>query len=223
MQNKNKTIGLIVTVVVIAGVISYLQYSKDAGRVNVAAGSADIPISVTLANDAAGANGTSTLTAGQCATGYCTTTPGTTSLAALNAGSANSTAALSMTLAEEAAKYPRAKELVSPDGFINSPDGAGPNGPGSAPFKIADLIGKKVVIVDFWTYSCINCQRTLPYMNAWYNAYKDDGLEIIGVETPEFDFEKSYSNVQAAVQKYGIQYPVVQDNEYGTWNAYQNL
>lgn len=84
------------------------------------------------------------------------------------------------------------------------------------------LVGKKIVIVDFWTYSCINCQRTLPYINAWYSKYRDQGLEIIGVETPEFDFEKDKTNVQAAIEKFGIKYPVVQDNNYGTWNSYGN-
>lgn len=108
-------------------------------------------------------------------------------------------------------QYPKAKELVDPSGFINTPA-----------FKLSDIAGKKVVLVDFWTYSCINCQRTIPYLNAWYAKYKDYGLEIVGVHTPEFDFEKNYSNVAAAVQKAGIKYPVVLDNNMGTWNAYSN-
>ncbi len=102
-------------------------------------------------------------------------------------------------------------EITNPFGFVNA-----------EPFRLADLIGKKVIMVDFWTYSCINCQRTLPYINAWYDKYKDNGLEIIGIHTPEFDFEKVLGNVQAAVKKYGITYPVVLDNDYGTWTAYQN-
>jgi thiol-disulfide isomerase/thioredoxin len=104
-----------------------------------------------------------------------------------------------------------APEITNPSGFLNT-DG----------IKIHDLIGKKVVLVDFWTYSCINCQRTLPYLNAWYDKYKDKGLEIIGIHTPEFDFEKDRSNVQEAIEKYGIKYPVVQDNDFGTWRAYGN-
>jgi thiol-disulfide isomerase/thioredoxin len=79
-----------------------------------------------------------------------------------------------------------------------------------------------VVLVDFWTYSCINCIRTLPYLNAWYQKYHPKGFEIVGVHTPEFPFEHSASNVAAAVSQNGIHYPVVQDNNYGTWNAYNN-
>ncbi|MGH2854844.1 MAG: redoxin domain-containing protein, partial [Solirubrobacteraceae bacterium] len=75
---------------------------------------------------------------------------------------------------------------------------------------------------DFWTYTCINCIRTLPYVNAWYAKYHADGFEVIGVHTPEFPFEHSASNVAAAIAQNGIHYPVVQDNEYGTWNAYNN-
>ncbi len=107
--------------------------------------------------------------------------------------------------------YPRAKELALPSGFINTD-----------PFLIKDYIGKKVILVDFWTYSCINCQRTTPYLNSWYSKYKDKGLVIIGVHTPEFDFEKQKDNVDRAVQKFGIRYPVVLDNEYGTWGNYGN-
>jgi cytochrome c biogenesis protein CcdA/thiol-disulfide isomerase/thioredoxin len=79
-----------------------------------------------------------------------------------------------------------------------------------------------VVLVDFWTYSCINCIRTLPYLNAWYAKYHARGFEIVGVHTPEFPFEHSASNVAAAIAQNGIRYPVAQDNEYGTWNAYGN-
>lgn len=86
---------------------------------------------------------------------------------------------------------------------------------------LADLRGK-VVLVDFWTYSCINCIRTLPYLNAWHEKYSDDGLVILGVHSPEFDFEKNPDNVQAAVEKFGVQYPVVQDNDMETWDAYEN-
>lgn len=88
--------------------------------------------------------------------------------------------------------------------------------------NIADLVGKKVILVDFWTYSCINCQRTLPYLTAWYERYKDQGLEIVGVHSPEFAFEKKYENVQRAVEKWNIEYPVVLDNEHATWAAFKN-
>nr|WP_294804709.1 thioredoxin family protein [uncultured Nitrososphaera sp.] len=108
-------------------------------------------------------------------------------------------------------QFKQAPEFVGISNYINSPQ----------PFKLADLKGK-VVLVDFWTYSCINCIRTIPYLNAWYEKYADQGLVIVGVSTPEFDFEKSPQNVQAAVEKFGIKYPVMQDNDHGTWNAYQN-
>jgi thiol-disulfide isomerase/thioredoxin len=91
----------------------------------------------------------------------------------------------------------------------------------SEPISLADLSGK-VVLVDFWTYSCINCIRTIPYLNAWHEKYADEGLVIVGVHTPEFEFEKDYNNVKAAVDKFGIKYPVVQDNEKATWEAYEN-
>ncbi|HLF79681.1 MAG TPA: cytochrome c biogenesis protein DipZ [Dehalococcoidia bacterium] len=80
----------------------------------------------------------------------------------------------------------------------------------------------KVVLIDFWTYTCINCIRALPHATAWYNEYKDDGLVVIGVHTPEFAFERDTSNVEQAIQRFGIRYPVAQDNEYATWKAYRN-
>src|SRR3989344_3125366 len=112
---------------------------------------------------------------------------------------------------EKANKYKSAKELVGVQEFINS-----------GPFKISDQIGNKVILIDFWTYSCINCQRTTPYLNAWWEKYEDDGLLIIGVHTPEFEFEKKYDNVLQATKTFGIKYPVVQDNDYSTWTAYGN-
>ncbi len=89
------------------------------------------------------------------------------------------------------------------------------------PLSLAELQGK-VVLVDFWTYSCINCLRTLPYVTRWYDTYKDQGFVVIGVHTPEFEFEKKTSNVADAIERYKIHYPVAQDNAYGTWQAYEN-
>ncbi len=110
-------------------------------------------------------------------------------------------------------------EITDPSGFVNT----GTNADGSPkPITIKQFIGKKVILVDFLTYSCINCQRTFPYLNAWYEKYKDQGLEIIGIHTPEFAFEKDINNVRAAMQKFGITHPIVLDNNYGTWNAYGN-
>ena len=80
----------------------------------------------------------------------------------------------------------------------------------------------RVVLIDFWTYTCINCLRTLPYLKAWDARYRDQGLTIVGVHTPEFAFERKQSNVRGAIGRQGLRYPVVQDNEYGTWNAFGN-
>lgn len=91
----------------------------------------------------------------------------------------------------------------------------------SPALKLADLKGK-VVLVDFWTYTCINCIRTLPYVTAWYDKYKDQGLVVIGVHTPEFEFEHNTNNVKNAIAQFKIHYPVVQDNDYNIWNAYSN-
>ena len=91
----------------------------------------------------------------------------------------------------------------------------------SGPLNISELKGK-VVMVDFWTYSCINCLRELPYIKAWHETYADKGLVIIGVHTPEFDFEKNYDNVKSFVDRNGIKYPVAMDNSYTTWKNYKN-
>ncbi len=91
----------------------------------------------------------------------------------------------------------------------------------SKPLTAKELKGK-VVLVDFWTYSCINCLRSLPYIRAWANKYKDSGLVVIGVHTPEFDFEKELPNVQKAVQKFGITYPVALDSNHAIWDAFHN-
>jgi thiol-disulfide isomerase/thioredoxin len=104
----------------------------------------------------------------------------------------------------------KAPELMGVTNWINSP-----------PLSLGQLKGK-VVLLDFWTYSCINCLRTLPYVEGWYKKYKDDGLVVIGIHTPEFEFEKDPDNVIEAVHRLGITYPVAQDNAYMVWNAYQN-
>lgn len=103
------------------------------------------------------------------------------------------------------------KELANPSGFLNT-----------EPFTLKGLIGKKVILIDFLTYSCINCQRTFPYLNAWYEKYKDQGLEIVGIHTPEFAFEKDIDNVREAMARFGITHPIVLDNDYATWRAYGN-
>jgi cytochrome c biogenesis protein CcdA/thiol-disulfide isomerase/thioredoxin len=105
--------------------------------------------------------------------------------------------------------YP-APIITGIDAWINSP-----------PLQLSQLKGK-VVLIDFWTYSCINCIRTLPYLIDWYAKYHDKGFEIIGIHTPEFEFEKNLTNVKNAVKKFGIQYPVALDNRYATWLNFNN-
>lgn len=106
-----------------------------------------------------------------------------------------------------------APEIIQGGEWFNLSDGK--------PLTIASLKGK-VVLIDFWTYSCINCQRTLPYLKQWWKKYHDKGLVIIGVHSPEFEFEKNPRNVEKAIADFGIKYPVAQDNDFSTWRAYDN-
>lgn len=95
------------------------------------------------------------------------------------------------------------------------------NTPGNAPIDLKSLRGK-VVLIDFWAYSCINCQRAIPHVAGWYDAYRDKGLEVIGVHTPEYGFEKVESNVVSGAKDLGITYPIAMDNAYSTWTNYRN-
>jgi cytochrome c biogenesis protein CcdA/thiol-disulfide isomerase/thioredoxin len=97
------------------------------------------------------------------------------------------------------------------------------NTPGGRPLSASELSERgRVVLIDFWTYTCINCIRTLPELRSWDSEYRDDGLTIVGVHTPEFPFEREADNVEQAIEDYDLSYPVVQDNEFGTWDAYAN-
>lgn len=107
--------------------------------------------------------------------------------------------------------YGPAPEIVGIEQWLNVESG----------LRLADLRGK-VVLIDFWTYSCINCIRTLPYVTGWYEKYRDQGFVVIGVHTPEFAFEQKADNVAEAARRYGIRYPIAQDNQYATWRAYSN-
>ncbi|MBI5621008.1 cytochrome c biogenesis protein DipZ [Candidatus Gottesmanbacteria bacterium] len=107
-----------------------------------------------------------------------------------------------------------APELIPGGRWFNLPAG-------NTSLSIKGLRGQ-VVLIDFWTYTCINCIRTLPYLKLWHEKYKDKGLTIIGVHTPEFEFEKNPENVLRAIRDFGLTYPVMQDNDYATWNAYAN-
>ncbi|WP_296667573.1 cytochrome c biogenesis protein DipZ [Demequina sp.] len=104
-----------------------------------------------------------------------------------------------------------ARDLVGIESWLNTE--------GDQPLDLAELRGK-VVLIDFWTYSCINCQRTFPYLTGWDEKYRDDGLVIIGVHSPEFAFEKVRSNVADAADRYGIQYPIAIDNDFKTWREW---
>lgn len=104
----------------------------------------------------------------------------------------------------------KASEIRGIFGWINS-----------EPLTLEKLKGK-VVLVDFWTYSCINCIRTLPYVKEWYEKYKNNGFVLLGIHSPEFNFEKERKNVEEAVKKYGLTYPVALDNDHKTWNAFNN-
>jgi thiol-disulfide isomerase/thioredoxin len=190
MNNLTRTIILIVAVAAIGGAITFLE-SMNVHHVSVVPAGGDVAVPTT-----------------EIAT---TTASGQTIIA-----TSTTPASAIMHSAEYAlnkTQYPAAKELVSPDGYINT---------GGQPITIGGLLGKKVILVDFWTYSCINCQRTIPYLKAWYKKYQGSGLVVIGVHTPEFGFEKILSNVQAAVTKFGITYPVALDSNYYTWDAYGN-
>ncbi|MEK6870036.1 MAG: redoxin family protein, partial [Thermoproteota archaeon] len=107
--------------------------------------------------------------------------------------------------------YKKVPELVGISGYVNT-----------TPEELANAIKGKVVLYDIWTYSCINCVRTLPFITAWDEKYSDQGLLVIGIHSPEFEFEKDIENVKTAVAKYGIHYPVVLDNDKETWDAFEN-
>ncbi|MGF1472627.1 MAG: redoxin domain-containing protein [Rubrobacteraceae bacterium] len=112
-------------------------------------------------------------------------------------------------VARKEAEFERAAEIVDPSGYINT-DG----------ISLEEFRGEKVVLLKFWTYSCYNCQNSQPHINRLHDEYADDGLQVIGIHTPEFEFEKDYANVATAVQQEGIEYPVVLDNGWSTWNAF---
>ena len=109
--------------------------------------------------------------------------------------------------------YGQAPDFTDTQDWFNTPNGES--------LSMSDLRGK-VVLIDFWTYTCINCIRTLPYLEAWQQRYGRDGFTVVGVHSPEFPFEKDASNVQAAIRQNHLTYPVVQDNDLGTWDAWGN-
>ncbi|PIQ68063.1 MAG: thiol-disulfide isomerase [Candidatus Taylorbacteria bacterium CG11_big_fil_rev_8_21_14_0_20_46_11] len=193
MQTKNLTV-LIIVVACIVGAIIYL----DQGKLSSSSGASEPVVDISVkVSDVTGVTSTGALE---------------TDLMLPNKKPTG------LSLDEKQARFERAKEITTPDGFINS---LNPKG-GDQPMTLSELVGKKVILLDIWTYSCINCQRTLPYLKAWDDKYKDKGLVIVGLHTPEFEFEKVYANVLSAVKKFEINYPVVLDNDYSTWHAYKN-
>ena len=108
-------------------------------------------------------------------------------------------------------KFKKAPNLVGIAHYLNT-----------TPEQLASEMKGKVILYDIWTYSCINCIRTLPYVTAWNDKYSDEGLLIIGIHSPEFEFEKDKENVELAIAKHGITHPVVMDNDWETWKAFEN-
>lgn len=112
-------------------------------------------------------------------------------------------------------------DLILPDlGAMPSIQG-GQSWIGSSPIKDSDLKGK-VVLVEFWTFGCINCKRAIPYVQSWYKKYEKDGLVVIGIHTPEFAYERDRENVQKAMNKMGLDFPVTLDNQFTIWNQWGN-
>jgi thiol-disulfide isomerase/thioredoxin len=108
-------------------------------------------------------------------------------------------------------QFTKAPEFAQISGYINTPNN-------NSPITLSSLRGK-VVLVYIWTYTCINSIRPMPYIEDWYQKYSNNGLVVVGIHSPEFQFEKNYANVKDAVQRFGIRYPVILDSDHGTWNA----
>ena len=121
------------------------------------------------------------------------------------------TQSVSVNTTADESEYPLAPDLTGITGYVNT-----------TPEELKSDMKDKVVMYDFWTYSCVNCIRTLPYLEDWNAKYADKGLLIIGIHSPEFEFEKNIANVRMAVQKYNVTYPVVLDSDHATWNAFGN-
>ncbi|MBI2130264.1 redoxin domain-containing protein [Candidatus Woesearchaeota archaeon] len=191
-MNKNIVLGMLVALII--GSIYYLEGTKvDPGEINI-----EPPVTGSAEN-----NDGTILNGNQAQTQASTKTPQQKQLSQADAER----------IRAKENQYRKAPELTGIVGYLNAEEG----------IKISDFTSKgKVVLIDFWTYTCINCIRTLPHLVEWDKKYRDKGLVIIGVHTPEFEFEKKYENVKMAMEKYGIGYRVVQDNSYATWRAFKN-
>lgn len=188
-------LALLLVLTLLVGAVAVIQFGGEASLTPTADGPAADASGGSAPATSAGASGAAAGTESADTNGRETTTP-------------LDPADRQRIVAKEA-KYERAPELASPTGYVNAED-----------VSIGQFTGKKVVLVQFWTFGCINCQHTLPYVDAWYDEYHDDGLVVVGVHTPEFDYEKQPENVRAAVEDEGIRYPVVMDNDWATWRAY---
>ena len=204
-----KKILLVLVLLIVVAAIAWLEIMKPQQSPTVTA--QQTALQATSTTDTAD-TGNTTTTASSTASGTVAGFAAPGGAKALQVTPAQFLASRAAIVRKESTQYSAAADITNPTGWINT-----------QPFTLGSLIGQKVVLVDFWTYSCINCIRTIPYLNAWYAKYKNAGLVIVGVHTPEFQFEHDINNVRAAVQKLGIQYPVVLDSNMGTWNAYQNL
>ena len=140
-----------------------------------------------------------------------TTNTGTTDSSLSTDDNNASTGSAGQVLNIDKSRFKTAPDIVGIAHYLNT-----------SPEELAQEIEGKVVLYDIWTYSCINCIRTLPYITAWNDKYADQGLLIIGIHSPEFEFEKDPQNVQMAMEKHGITYPVVLDNDKETWKAFEN-
>lgn len=212
IMRASKKIAFVAIVLIVIGSIWYLEDLKARPSAS-SGGEQAIDVNSLLANATTSSIVGSEATSTGGANGAPSTPASPASIPTLSLTAAQRSALEQVAASDKAAGDQPAIEIADPTGFINV----------SSTFKLADLVGSRVILLDFWTYSCINCVRTIPYLNAWYQKYEPYGLTIVGIHTPEFDFEKELSNVQNAVEEYGIHYPVVLDSDYGTWDAYNNL
>ncbi len=200
---------LVVTLLLVAGAIAYIEFGLDAtGPISADAGRSPNPPDV---KEQATAEATNTGQRGEPTPRPSNGDEGQDNPERAEAGEPDQATSDQERISNKQREYRRAGEIVAPAGFVNA-DG----------FSVREAAGEKVVLLEFWTYTCFNCQNVQPHLNAWHDAYADDGLQVVGVHTPEFGFEREYANVAAAVREAGIEYPVVLDNFYATWNAYDN-
>lgn len=196
---------LLVTLVLIAGAIAFLELRFSAAKPDTTQTNSSPPPSQKTAEPTTEPEETTT----KRETAPEKTTPSETLQESKPEASPEPTVSDAERIAEKEERYDRAEEIVGPTGLINAES-----------VSIEEAAGDSVVLLQFWTYSCFNCQNVQPYINSYHEEYAGDGLRVIGIHKPEFEFEKDYASVAAAVQQENIQYPVVLDNNDATWDAY---